>query len=619
MSIDTDYISIAAFPVKVNGQKIDEALQNLIIELVVDSNRHLPDMASIQFYAHDPTSIDDGTFTVGHSLEIAVAGESGEQTLFKGEITAITPEFTDQGYIIITIRGYDKSHRLYRGKKTRAFMNMTDSAIVQQVVQEAGLQATVDSTSATHQHVWQNNQVDIEFIQERAARVGYVVYMEKEKLCFKKKQPAPGGPIELEWGQNLRTFRPQIAGTQLVDKVKVKSWDPEKKEAVEGETQKASSTSNQGGETQDGGAVAKKVFGGTRESAVVTYPGLDAGQAKTMAQSLYDRIHSRFVQAEGTCIGNPQIKSGTLVKITEVGSKFSGTYEVTSAVHTFSTEQGYETTFHVRGAQSDVLTYLLEGQQDPDAKRALLHGVVPGLVTNIEDEKGLGRVKVKFPWLDGELESEWARLSSLGAGKKRGIYYIPEVDDEVLVAFEYGDINRPYILGGLWNGQDEAPKKSTEIVEQGKVNERVIESRTGHVIILNDKEGEEQIIIRDKTEKNEIIISSPENSLSINMEKDATLVAKGKVSSTSDGTTDIVSKGAMTLKADQGSDITMEGTNITIKGKANIKVEATANLELKATGEVKMQGAKVSIQGNSMTEVKSGGILQIQGSLVKIN
>ena len=112
------------------------------------------------------------------------------------------------------------------------------------------------------------------------------------------------------------------------------------------------------------------------------------------------------------------------------------------------------------------------------------------------------------------------------AGNDRGIYFLPEVDDEVLVAFEQGDMNFPYILGALWNGKDKPPITN----EDGKNNQRVIKSRSGHMIVLDDTDENEQIIIQDKTGKNKIVINSKENKMNIQVEKDLTIETKEKLS-----------------------------------------------------------------------------------------
>src|SRR6185295_2303260 len=147
--------------------------------------------------------------------------------------------------------------------------------------------------------------------------------------------------------------------------------------------------------------------------------------------------------------------------------------------------------------------------------------VVVGIVTNNQDPDGMGRVKVKFPWLSDADESFWARAAVPMAGEDRGFYFLPEVDDEVLVAFEHGDARFPYILGALWNGKDAPPASN----DDGKNNVRIIKSRSGHVIKLNDEDGKETIEIVDKSEKNSILIDTTNNSIAVTSDKDITLSA----------------------------------------------------------------------------------------------
>lgn len=209
----------------------------------------------------------------------------------------------------------------------------------------------------------------------------------------------------------------------------------------------------------------------------------------------------------------------------------------------------------------------------PDGR---FYGVTMGVVTNNQDPDGLGRVKVKFPWLSDEEESHWARVVSPMAGPDRGLYLLPEVDDEVLLAFEHGMVEFPYVLGSLWNGQDTPPAAN----DDGENNLRMIKSRSGHTIILDDTDGAEKIIVRDKTEKNEIIIDSAENTLSISVEQDLKLEAKGNIS----------------IKSANG-DITLEAGNITVQSQQNCDVKAgtNCNVESQAGMALKcMAGVKVN-------------------------
>jgi uncharacterized protein involved in type VI secretion and phage assembly len=213
---------------------------------------------------------------------------------------------------------------------------------------------------------------------------------------------------------------------------------------------------------------------------------------------------------------------------------------------------------------------LLDLISDVDAARGgrptRVYGVVVGLVTNNQDPDGIGRVKLRFPWLSDTDESHWARIAAPMAGKDRGTYFLPEVDDEVLVAFEQGDIRFPYVLGGLWNSVDTPPADNAD----GKNPLRLIKSRSGHTIKLNDEDGKETVEIVDKTGKNSIVIDTASNSITITSDKD------------------------ITLKAANGT-IALDAQKVSMKSSADAKVEAGAGMDVKASGTLNIKGATVNI------------------------
>jgi len=193
-----------------------------------------------------------------------------------------------------------------------------------------------------------------------------------------------------------------------------------------------------------------------------------------------------------------------------------------------------------------------------------IYGVVVGIVTDNQDPEGVGRVKVKYPWLSDQEESYWARIATLMAGKERGSFYLPEVDDEVLLAFDHGDVRFPYVLGMLWNGQDAPPYTN----DDGKNDIRAITSRSGHEIILNDNDqkgkveihtnaghqivlddasGSEKVTVVDKTGSNSIEIDSNQNAIAVK----------------------------------SGMKLSIESQMIEIKSGGMMKLEATGNLTIK--------------------------------------
>jgi len=209
---------------------------------------------------------------------------------------------------------------------------------------------------------------------------------------------------------------------------------------------------------------------------------------------------------------------------------------------------------------------LLYDSAGDSAPRTAMFGVAVALVTNNQDPDGFGRVKLRFPWLSDEDESNWARIAAPMAGKDRGVFFLPEVDDEVLVAFEHGDMRFPYVVGALWNGKDVPPATN----DDGKNNVRLIKSRSGHVIRLNDEGGKETVEIVDKSGKNGILIETAANSITIRSDKDITLTA-------ANGT------------------ITLDAQKIAVKSSADTRVEAGAGIDLKASATMNIKGATVNI------------------------
>lgn len=200
------------------------------------------------------------------------------------------------------------------------------------------------------------------------------------------------------------------------------------------------------------------------------------------------------------------------------------------------------------------------------ALAARISGVLVGIVTNNQDPDKQGRVKVRFPSISDKDESHWARIAAPMAGNERGMYFLPEVDDEVLVAFQHGDIQFPYIVGVLWNGKDAPPATN----DDGKNNIRLIKSRSGHVVKLNDEDGKETIEIIDKSEKNSIVIDTAKNTITITSDKD------------------------ITLKAANGT-ITLDAKEVKTKSSAASTIEAGSGMDVKASGTLNIKGATVNV------------------------
>lgn len=213
---------------------------------------------------------------------------------------------------------------------------------------------------------------------------------------------------------------------------------------------------------------------------------------------------------------------------------------------------------------------MLDLLQSEDAESGRVDGVAIGLVTSNQDKDGLGRVKVKYPWHENPRDSHWARIALLDAGNNRGTFFLPQVGDEVLLAFDKGDVQHPYVLGVLWNGKDKPPAKN----DDGENNTRMIRSRSGHEITLFDKTGQERVEI--KTKGGHIIVLD-----------DTTGSAKLEIKDSS-GSNKIV------IDTTQNSLTIESGLSLKIKSQS-IDIEAGASMNIKATGALTIQGLPVRI------------------------
>jgi len=603
---------------KIGGQMIDDTLKLKMFEIEVSLGFNMPGMITIRFEDDDLEILKNNKVALGDEIEVQLAKNNSEEALavvFAGEITAIEPVYETEYRTLINVRGYDFSHRLTHGTYIRTFQNSKDSEIVSTMAGEAGLTATVDNTTTVYDHVMQYNQTNMAFLRQLARRNNYKFYVDTEKkLHFKKAATSSGSPLDLDWGDNLLGFFPRMTVAEQVTEVTVRGWDPKTKEAVVG-TASTASYLQEIGDEQKGGTAYKSATTKDAKHYEVTHLTFDQSQANALAQAVLDELNADYIEAEGICKGDAQLVPGGKVKIAKVNTQFEGTYKLSSVRHIYSRDS-YRTEFVVEGLRPETVSDLVGNSEEKILTNQPVFGVVPAIVTQNEDEENMHRVRVKFPWLSDDEESWWARVAAPDAGPERGMTFLPEINDEVLVAFEHGDMGRPYVVGRLWNGTDKVPHTTTEIVKDGKVNLRVIKTRAGHVMTFDDTADAELISIVDKTTKNLIKIESSTNLITIDANGGKVIFKldgeNGKLTVDTDDTIDITSGGNMTLTS--GGNMTLDaGTNnVDIKG-GNINITASSALTAKSTG-----GA-ATLQGSTGTTVKSSATVTIQGLSVAIN
>jgi len=614
-------VTYVAEPIlEIDGQLASKALIDDIIEIAVEESLHLPGMFTLiiknDYFpgrSEDQTWRHAGLFEIGKTIKIGFGSSTTQAREFEeeernyvleGEITAMECHFTRDSEAPMIIRGYDISHRLWRGRYNRSFQNMTDTDIVNKIAGEVGiLTGTIDETGGpygygdinrSNGYVFQENQTNLEFLRERAARNGFEFFVQDGKLNFRK--PKVDESLELKWLKDVHSFQVRISSAEQVSEVEVRGWDYSQKQAiVETATRGQVHTKNDYGD----GVSTSTSFKGkppTPKMILVDQPVFNATEARTLAQAVCDELGGEFVHADAKAEGNPKIRPGRVIKLSDLG-KYSGEYYVTETRHLFD-ERIYTTEFTIRGLRGDNLPPLLSHEAPFQPGQTLLVGIV----TDNNDPNGWGRVRVKFPTLTEEHASYWARIAAVGVGPGRGFDCIPEVNDEVLVGFEHGDIHHPYVIGGVWNGKDKPPEAVTDSVMDGKVRLRTFKTRTGHTLqfVEEDKGSSKKGVYLDTVYGHHVHFNDTDKFIEAKT-KDGhylRLDDKNKKAEvqTQDGHYVLLDDGGgkIELKCG-GTTITMKkmGNSITIKG-TSITLDAQ-KIDIKATGPVAVKGTPIKL------------------------
>jgi uncharacterized protein involved in type VI secretion and phage assembly len=277
---------------------------------------------------------------------------------------------------------------------------------------------------------------------------------------------------------------------------------------------------------------------------------MTSGEADGLAASLAARLANAYVEAEGACRGNPHLVAGATVQVDGVGTRFGGSYTLSSTTHVYRGRQGYETRFTIGGRAPRSLVDLMT----PAAPRSWGKSLVIGVVSQNDDSEGQARVRVRFPELGDGTESWWAPVAMPAAGSDRGMLVLPQVGDEVVVGFEHGDARRPYVLGSVWNGKD---KPGDDLVHTD-----------GSFAMRNDKQ----------------VWVSAGDVITVKGEKDMTVETDGKIGH----------------KAKD--DLSVEGQQVSVKANSSMTIEASGDLTIKAqsltlqaSGQVQVSGSQISL------------------------
>lgn len=347
---DGEKYSVPGFEIRVGGSPLPHTAHAHVVAVSVEKDTALPGMFTFEIAGSDTHPEEQWVdnrdlFAIGNEVEIKM-GHGGElQALFAGEITGLEPEFARDRLPLLTVRGYDRSHRLRRGRKNRTFVQKKDSDIAAQIASEAGLAARCEDSATVHDYIFQANRTDLEFLDERARRINFEVFVEEKSLVFRPVANAHSEMVTVSMEDDLLQFSPRLSAMRQVSETVVLGWDPKEKKEITATAKDGDEVSKMGGETS-GGQLAEEAFGAASD-LLCNAPVMSQAESDQMAKARFNQSALELVNGEGLCRGRADLTVGSVINIAGVGERFSGNYYLTAVVHTYS-GRGFYSRFTVK-------------------------------------------------------------------------------------------------------------------------------------------------------------------------------------------------------------------------------------------------------------------------------
>ncbi len=584
--------SPVTFVVKSNGSEIPGSYNVTSLSVYKEVNKVATAFLQLKDggYAQGEEYIisDSGDFNPGSEIEIAAGYASDEETIFKGIVIKHGLKMV-RGDFMLEIECKDSAVKTTVGRKNKIFEAKPDSDIISEILGTySDLTTDVESTSYEHPELLQNYIADWDFIIQRAEVNGMVLFNSDGEIQIKK--PETGSPVlDLMPSDGVIAFNAYIDAKNMLSSVKGVSWDMDNQEIIEANSNAPSSN--------DAGNISSGELSdiiGLDESLLSTTANVPMEVLTEWASAMHAKSEWSKVRGKITIQGYNQILPGDTINLEGFSDQFNGKIFVSAVGHII--EEGEYTTELGLGLSPNWYVEEKSNIYAPPASGLIppINGMYIGVVEQIhEDENGQYRIKVTLPTLQSETLTLWARFSTMYATQEAGIFFYPEVGDEVIVSFLNQDPQNPVILGSVHNKINIPPEEPAEenffkrIVtkEQLKISfdeenkAIIIETPGENIISMNDTDG--IISIKDM---NDNIVEMSADGVNVESAGDITINAKGNI--------ELTAGGDIALKAT--GDVAVEGINIENKGQAKFAAEG-AQCEVKGSAQTVIKGGMVMI------------------------
>lgn len=352
-TVDLSYYA-PSFRIIINNQELEADISNTILNVTV--TERLNEVSDFSFVVNDEFDLQTQTykwldhplFEVGNDITIEMGYAGNLEPLIDGKIKKLRSSFLSQGAPTLSVEGSDVPYDSLVSQKSspqRTFDKVKYSDIAKTLASEAGLSASVDETSETHEKIVKRSGINYyNFLLDLSRRVNYEFYVVRKTLYFVEPKVDEEEIATLVWGQNLVTFKPTTNTTGLVTEVEVRGWDSNTKEEIVGRARTGEEQTQERGRSK-GSEIAKELYG---EAKLVQYkPVSSREEATNIALAELNRASNSLLEADGETFGIPELRPGVTVKLEKIGKRFSGKYYLTKTTHTID-GNGYKTSFSVR-------------------------------------------------------------------------------------------------------------------------------------------------------------------------------------------------------------------------------------------------------------------------------
>ncbi len=580
LSTRNDPTDLVNFKIILNGNPINGEYKIVSLYAAKSFNK----ISSVKLVISDgdpskqdfPISSNEDALVPGSEIEIAMGYHAKTATIFKGLIVKHALRSVKGRHSTLTIEAKDKAIKLTKGKKSVGFNDQTDTDIIQSIAKKSGYGQSdldIESTTLKHPEMIQYNTLDWDFIVSRAEMNGLLVLTEDNKLIIKKPDTNQSPVKEIVFGTDILEFESEIDADDQLKEVKSHAWSYKDQTLVD--SPDASIQFKESGNLK-----AADLAGALGASEYNLYHCGSLSVDELKAWSNAQLLKSMLAKTAGviTVKGITEIKVGQVIKLSGFSKRFNGNVLVTGIRHSFA-----ETTWQtdIQFGLSKEWFYQQYNITEKPASGMIpgINGLQIGIVNQLEnDPDNEDRIKIKLPLVNMN-EGVWARVASLDAGKDRGSFFRPEINDEVVVGFFNDDPRFPVVLGMLNSNGKAAPLKAADAN-----NEKGFVTRSKIKLMFND-------------DKKVLTLETPKGKkIEINDDGDSIILSdqhQNKISMTSDGIT-IESPKTISIKSSAG-DVKVEGMNIENKANVKFSAQGSANAELQSSGPTIVKGAIVNI------------------------